>query len=298
MGRLDDVLTTLAQAVGTAILNAGVVGSAQSNVVDTKTIDFTIGKGQVIIGWPIATELTEIMATDGNWQVSIFPHDKAKPTTRFRPRRRYSAGQSTVLAAVVNGVITLSGAVSRAGDNVHVVLDRRHDIRVATSFPQTLAQLATAVASAVNAASLPGISAAPSGNTTAISGAFDVICNVATVGTASREVGRFERDLQVSIWASDPITRDVIQGAVLPQIGSVTAAKLTLPDSTRLWVRYGGDLWNDNSQSSYSMYIAHHLARVEYGIMQTEPAYQIGVTEFVSVVNNHAPVTAAYGEAL
>lgn len=281
MGRLDDVCNTLVTAITDAINAAGAVSKP----------------GQVIVGWPLGPELVEIFGQGpGEWQVSVFPQKKGTNNTRFRPCRTYKPPTVNLSCGVDGGVVTFSGSVD-AGLNVHTVLDTRADAYFATTSGMSLDDCATALAAAVNALDLPGVSATASGAAATISGVGSVVCNIAGVGSSTREVSRIGRDIQISVWASDPDTVSSIESAITQTIGIATAPKLALPDGSLMWVRYAGELWNDESQSSYSLYVSHHLMWCEYGIMQTESAYQIGAVEFSQRVNNsHAPVTAWYGD--
>jgi hypothetical protein len=283
MGRLDDVCNALVDAI-TAAIN----GASPAAVTEP---------GQVIVGDPLAPELVEILAQGpGQWQVSLFPFEKGKNNTRFRPRRTYTQPVVHLTCAAVEGVVTFAGSVD-AGLNVHVVIDNKYDARIQTTSGMSLATVATAIVAAINALEAPGITSSASGATATVVGAHTVVCNVAGVGSSIREVARIGRNVRMSVWASDPDTVSAIEGAVLTQLGVDVKPKLTLPDGSLMWVRYAGDLWNDDSQSSYSLYVSHHLFWCEYGVMQIEPAYQIGAVEFISTVNNNAPVTAWYGDA-
>jgi hypothetical protein len=275
---LVDVLKTLKSNVSTAINAAGVTTP-----------------GKTVRGWPVTTQLADILAKKG-YLVTVYPQEGSTDESRYREERiAESLPTVSLVATVANDVVTFSGAVA-AELNVHVFVGKPlREVLYQTVQGDTLASIATALATAINALALSGVHATPNGATLQVTGSPALRCNVGGSGTITLEVGRDARDIQVSVWAPNEATRDAVGTAIIAAIGTVRNHDLTLPDGTMAPIHKVGDRLRDKAQSPYSCYEWHIIFHVEYPRCEVQPATQIGAIKAVSVVNAQAPVTAYSG---
>jgi hypothetical protein len=227
----------------------------------------------------------------------VFPL-KARSTTRFSPHDGpiFVPPSTTLTAAIAGGVITFGGSVGTIPTHVHTIVNGQADARVDCTTNQSLTSVATAVAAAVNALGLSGVSATASGPNVSLSGVFQFNCNVVgSGGTISYEVARIERSVQVTLWASEPVTRSLIADAIVTNVGTTLAPYLLLPDNSGLRCLNDGDSLDDNSQAESSVYIAHILLDVEYGINQISAVSQLGAVQNIIVGANNAVATVWVG---
>src|SRR5690348_14185644 len=104
--RSQDVLETIKNAVAAALQNAVTAGTL-TNI-----------PAQVVPGWPVSTQLTNILA-QGQYQVSVYMLPGGKNITESYPETFAYPNQASPLSASISGgVITFSGSVV-PGLNVH-----------------------------------------------------------------------------------------------------------------------------------------------------------------------------------
>lgn len=290
MSRIDDVLAALCTAAGAAITNANVVGS--SFTVQPKGTLASVQPGQVLPGWPLVTEMVNILGQGaGEWQVTAWPIGKPKATTRYSPYDGPGITAPTIplTSTIAGAVITFGGSVATAPLYIHTVVNGVADAFVATTPSQALSSVASAVAAAVNALALSGVSASASGAAVTLAGVHAFDCNiVGDSGSVSYEIARFERAIQLSTWASDPVTRSLISGA-LESLGGTLQTFLPLADGSSMYVSSEGSDVDDDSQSSYSLYIGHQVLSVEYGVMAVVSTAQVGAIENLVTLNAAPP---------
>lgn len=251
--------------------------SAVNNAINAQGIT---QRGQVGKGWPVATEITPILAqSDNEWQVSVYPLPGSKNVTRNRPEYAMIPKPNvTLTASVTNNLITFAGT-PQAGLNIHAFCDAPlPDTWYVTNGQDTLASIAFGVAGSINAAGRPGLSATATGAVVTVTGCKTLRVTIGGSETAviGREVGRIERVVQVSVWASNDAVRALVFGAIQSGVGMLDSRFFTLADGTDYGICYESDTWSDESQSSYSLYVSHTLYRVEFGITQTVTATQVG----------------------
>jgi hypothetical protein len=264
VGRLNDVLSALANAVDAAINAAGITNP-----------------NQVGIGKPNYEDLTKIISA-GQMQVTLYTDTSGvRNTTRFFPSWQVKTPLNVTLSAVVSGnAVTFSGAVPTSGPqfNVHTLVGSPlQDVLVQTVPGDTLASIAVKVVAGING--LPGMTATANGNGFTVSGSANLICNVGGTATLAQEVSRISRLVDVTIYTADPDLRAAVEDAVLAQVGTVAASRLVLPDGTKVWCRYHTSGWVDDKQLDYSIYESHVCFTMEYGVLQTQTATQIGAIE-------------------
>lgn len=295
MSRMLDALNAVCAAAKAAIDASDVVGSTFT--IEPKGTIGTVAPGQCYPGWPLVPELVnELGQSPGQWQLTAYPSGRAKPTTRYSPYDNplFTPASIPLSRSIAGAVITFGGSIGTAPLYVHTVVNGDGDAFVATTPSQSLPSLATAVAAAVNALGLDEVSAVASGNAVTLSGVHLFACNIVGSGTVSYEIARYERTIQLSVWASDPVTRLLIGGA-LETLGGTLNPYLTLPDGSLMYVTAAGDDVDDDSQSSGSLYIAHTFLSVEYGIMAVVPTSQLGAVENLVTPPKGALVTEYVG---
>lgn len=286
---VDQVVSVLQTAGGASIYTGLERGTIF--VPNPPTI---VGKGD-----PFGQSLSEVLGAN-EALVSVFPHtNAAQNRTDRKPVPRKVSLQTVTLSAALawtaelTAQITLSGMIS-AGFNIvgifseqkitKPVVDSGEPTAFATYQTQatdTLATTATAFAAAINAAataaSLP-FSASAVGAVITITGALGVIINLGGQATMAQEVGRTMCPVQVSIWTPDPDVRAAMSKQIENGMGMTTTPFLQATDHGMIWVRKrGAPQWDDTSQSSYSLYIAHHIFECEYPTLQTLPGSTVEV---------------------
>lgn len=257
---LSDVLVALGQAVTSSINSAGITAPTQ-----------------VYTGWPTAQELMPII-NNGGYAVSVHALDGSKNITKYpKDFQNYSAPPANLVATLSHNTITFSG-VSDVSYNVYAMIYGQPYVAayVQTSASQSLSSIATAVAGAINALALTGITASAAGAVVTLSGGQFSFCNVGTNGLIAREVTRINRWLQVSVWAPDPVLRFAIQNAIMAGIGYAIDLFLNLPDGSKMFCRYMTDKMEDEHQVSYALFVHHIIFDAEYGVIEIDPATQIG----------------------
>lgn len=280
MARLDDVLTTLGNGIKAAI--SGLEGAT---FINQKNVEVAIQNGQIIRGNPLITEVGNILAAgDGNWQIQLWPL-KAKVFSPLPPTENWVANLPTspLLAAVTTSTITfsLTGAIG-SPINVHTVFGDLADAYVQAVVGDTPTSVAAKVAAAINALALDGISATAAAGVVSVTSNVSFLCNVGASGTIAYPVGRFQRGVQISVWASDPYTRSMLEEAIEENVGTSFNTFLLLPDGTALRVINDGVGWDDDSQSAGSLFLGHLVYTVIYTIMLTSPATPVGAIKLLT----------------
>lgn len=275
--RLQDAMNTLSNAVSAAINNAGVTYPGITPDA----------------GWPVVTELVKALSPGSNaYFVAVFPLGSPKNVTRYSAydRSLQIAPTVTLTATVASSVITFGGTVA-AGYNVHTFVGNPlHDVAYKTVAGDTLSSIATNVAAAINAASVSGVTATPSGATVTVTGGKP-ICNVGGSGSISREVGRRCAMFQVSVYAVNPTVRYAAGDAIASGIGGSNSHHLALSDGSDMFVNYQTDRLIDKNQSSYSCFEWHFTFECEYSQVQTVTATQIEGVTVTDTLNTNTTAT-------
>ncbi len=302
---LLDALETIKNAVGVAVAVAAIPN-----------------KVQVFAGQPIGPELTKILAqNDAEAVVTVMPMPGAQNTARYERKFFQTSAPNTALSAQISplNVITFAGTVAQnlaedvaiggedatGGEdvaiggfyNVHTLLAGypAYDAYVQATPSMSMAGLATAVAAAITALGLSGVTASASGQQVTVIGANVKYCNVGSAGTIAREISRVMRRIQVSVYSSDPFTRFAVGDAIYQSIGDAISLFLTLNNGSQLYCRYASDALDETSQNEYTLYVHHFIFDCEYGIIQTATATQIGAVTLGDTIANFQPQTAIFG---
>lgn len=264
--------------------------------------------GIVFKGWPTSTEIVKVLGqVNVNHVISLYPLPARNITRWLDKSYRYVQPDVTLDGVINTNTLAFSGTAPAAGKpnfNVHAfIVGVNADVYAPVVVGDSLAAIATKVANAVNALALPGITAAPSGAGAVLTGAAWKNVNIGGTGSYERESSRVGRQLQATIWttgASDPNDIDKsLRYAILDAIvaGCGTQDEHFITDSTGepIYLLYHGDTPDDNSESSYSLYVAHVFFDMEYSMRTVQPATQVGVIENTLQVNQYAPTTKFIG---
>lgn len=272
MSRLSQVLTAIKTATISALNDAGITTPAQ-----------------VGIGHPNYEDLTKII-TASEYQVSIFTDDSGtKDTSRFLPQWAVKTKPNVTLQATISGdTVTFSGTVPSSGSqfNIHTIvgspLQDAYCQTVAGDSPSTVA---ARVASAINALGIAGVTANASAGVVTVSGSSNLICNVGGSGTMAREVLRVCRLVTITSWCPDEVLRDNTEDAIISSIGNAGNRRLALGDGTNAILWYKDNHWDDDHEQDFSMYRSLMFYTVEYSVLQTQQATQIGAFRVTPEIN-------------
>lgn len=296
MGRIEQVCDVLGQAITVAITAAGIVSPAQ-----------------VYIGWPVGTELTELI-NQGGYAVTIYPLPGGR---RLAPRGKDISKSmfptptvSTSVATGANTQLIISGTPGIYNFNVlfvHPILGRQF-VYYRSTGNDTLSTIATAIAALFSTVPSP-VTATASGSSVTISGATGVKCNVGTVGSVTSFASRFEQRIQVSVWTptayqntgnpsvDTPLSlRSAVCDAIINAVGTDMNMWYVLPDGTYARIRLSAiPAYKDDSQADYNLYEAHLIFLVEYVLQTTLSATQVGVIEETTTIGDETPLTIIGG---
>ncbi len=267
--REQDLLDTICVAVADAL----------SDAIDQETL--LAPPAQVVAGWPYVNELVALLSQK-EYILTVFPHPDGHQTSRYSPIPFTIQDPFVSLVATVSltaRTITFSGS-AQTGINVHSFIGPLlQDAYYQTRPSDTLASTATAVAAAINALTISGVSASASGAMVTVTGSPYIICNVgSSQETMAVEVNRIQRTVQVSAWCPTPDLRFQVSDPILQSIGTTDVPVLKFSDGSPLRIQNNGriDYNTDESQSAYSLYEYHINFEVEYGILRYVRAASIG----------------------
>lgn len=264
----------------------------------------TVNPAQIVRGWPVGTELTKILSQPTvikPYQVSVYQLPGAKQgevALATAPRTVQAPAPSTLTAAVSDNVVTFGGA-PQAGANVHVFLDEpQADAFYQVTAADTLASIATALAAAINEVNFLGVTAMASGDAVTISGASSIAANVGsptTMSVALLEAQRIECNLQVCVWANDPLLRVQVRDAIVQNVGTRDIPSLPLGDGSLMMCAYATDKMIDKSQSSYNLYQHNIVFKCSWGENRIVKATQIAAVKSIINQNDDPAVTQYIG---
>jgi hypothetical protein len=255
-----------------------------------------VAPAQVFVGWPTSTKLSDIFGKASKQAlISVWPL-KGKNTTRYKPILEVTQQPTAGVTAVINGNTLTVGGAPKAGDVVHAFFaNPARDAAYLVAANDTPAIIATALAAAANAYALPGVSAVSLGEIATLTGATFSKVNIGGTGQFTREVGRIERIVQVTVWANDPDACLDLADAISTNIGNAQQPFITCDDGTAMRVECQSDGMNDAAQSSYSTFKSDILFLVEYGRTQVVVGTQVGGTQYSQSYSDTVPLTAYYG---
>ena len=243
--------------------------------------------GAIFSDWPTSTELAKVIAqNNGQCQVTLWPL-KGVRTTRYEPFNYLTnaTSPSPTVAAVLSSnrrSLTITNPPG-VGDNIHCFFGNS----VGTSNPlgdanfgpalgtETDATVANAIATALNALDVPGVTAEASGTTVQITGAYWQYFNIGGTGFMTMETAREWRSIQVSVWAPNGATRNAVGNAIIAGLGGTDNPRLMMSDGNIMLCLYDDDIWIDKAESSYSMLRWDIFFDIEYPITKIVPLVQV-----------------------
>lgn len=250
---------------------------------------------EVAFGWPTEKFLQDV-ARVGGAGIAIYDRGISRKTTRWMPfPAMETAGASSILVALSGSfllagrtqTITLSGGVS-INDGVGLRAAIGGAVSGATAVAgstDTLDTMATALAAAINAnATLAAwMSASASGAVVTLTGisAIPITLSVAkgNITTQLVEYGRINRQLQLLIWTRTQADRETLAEAILSDFARVEA-QFGFVGADGTWARIcvAGDVFFDKDVLK-DLYRRDILIDTEYGLLTSQTAYQVLVTE-------------------
>lgn len=285
-----------------------VLGLLRTEITAALATDGISQRGQVLNGWPTAPQLVEILGqADDEWQVTLYPFPGKNVTCYIGEGGGTVTPPNVALKAFLDPtgtILTFFGTVP-APINVHSFLSfNNFDAYVAGAAGATPAQIATATAAYVNAQSLHGVTASAAGPAVKLTGDMWDVCNIGGTGTITTgETLRTSRLVQVSIWTTgglegtdpDGSLRLAMFDSISSQIGTRLNHFLTLPDGSSAYIMYEGDKFEDDSQSSYSLYVAKIYYELEYALFRSTSAVQVGDIVATTTINGQKSQTTSIG---
>ncbi len=259
-------MADLADAVNTVVAIYP-AGTSMASVTGLPTV--------IYAGAPTAVRLDADLAGFSNGQggrihVSVMPGEKERVTTRFlQDWQPLIVNAPTVTLTVSGQTVTVAGGGQPSAQLVCVFVN-------GVPYPyvvqpgDTATSIATALAALISVA-VPGVaSAGPvlSLPATARLGAV----RVGGSGTMFRELGRQERELQITVWADTPANRDATAQAIDVALRGVPY--LTMPDGLAARMQYCGTRQEDMLQKA-NLYRRDLNYGVEYATTVVQGAVQI-----------------------
>jgi hypothetical protein len=225
----------------------------------------------VMKGWPSPQSLDKNLKA-GITVVSIYVRPTERDTTRYSfDYEEIDVPEGTYSLSVAGQVITVGGAAPNPfmAQNLYVLIGKVPCLYAAQA-GQTAAQVAAGLG-AVIADVFPGTTV--SGTTITLPGAYLILAaRVGVTGTAERELGRQDREFQITVWAPKPDGRDTVTKYVDPKLRA--QAFIDLPDGSKGRLIYRGSPFVDFDQKQ-GIFRRDLIFSVEYGTTDTLTAEQI-----------------------
>lgn len=172
-------------------------------------------QAKVVVGWPEAREMRETLrnpASNIKGYISVLAIGNSRNVSRYRPNDEVIPYDATEIITINNLNITISG-IPTPGDNIFLYVNLVGIFSVHVDANDTINDLATKLAAAVNAANA-GFSASAAGAVVTLASGTTLInqfkCRAFGQGLVRREVFREEQRFQITVFAADPETRDIL----------------------------------------------------------------------------------------
>lgn len=264
MSDISDVLNGIAAQVATYVYPNG-TGEASVTGVQIRTY----------AGWPTASTLDQDLQ-NGIVNVSVYPVGTEIARTRYSNTPVVTSIQSATLTMTVSGrTVTVGGAMPNpfSAHNMAVIIDNAPFLYSVQS-TDTLTSIATALASLI-AASISGVTSSGPVITLPV-GLFNVVANVGTFGSYSQEWERQAHRIQITVWAPDPNTRNLVSAPIKQGLAQI--AFLTMPDGYGARVKSQGGFFSDALEKAKT-YRRDLIYEVEYATTtQSEVATVVAAT--------------------
>jgi hypothetical protein len=230
-------------------------------------------------GWPQPAALDADL-TIGNVNISVFPQNGERVTTRYFRREQIIQAAAPTLTITVNGqVMTIGGTVSTP-QNVAVNINGTPYV-YAVQPSDTLTSIATALA-ALSGSSSTG-AAITFGATSRILSA-----RVGAVAKTATELKRQEKVFQITIWASTPDVRDSLAAPIDTALAGTEF--LNLPDGFGARLIYRSSFQDDALQKS-NLFRRDLNYSVEWATTRASNAPQVITTVTQVAPPNTTPTT-------
>lgn len=268
MADLSDVSNALGALIGLILYPAGASGENPSPVVGVPV--------RIEVGWPSPQSLDAAIKA-GKSHISIYPRSGERNTSRFASDwQDLSTVNSSYTLGVAGQAITVGGAVQTppySAQNLVALIGGKPYL-VQSVGGETTAGLASTLGALI-AADLPGTTIVGS-VITLPAGARITAVMVGTTGQGINEIGRQEREFQITIWSPNPADRDAIAKAIDPALR--LANILTLADGSGANSTYKGSPFNDFDQKQ-GIFRRDLIYAVDYGTTQMQSETQIVETQ-------------------
>jgi hypothetical protein len=210
---------------------------------------------RVFRGLPASSLLLEDR-TNGILDISVFPvAGSTKDTTRWGVQAFELPGAPSLTVSAQGNSASFTG-IAAAGDLAGVLAGQVAYIYAAQP-GDSAALVAAVLADAIRANTICWLT----GATLTLPGFSQMVARTAAPASALEEWGRQEQDFRISVWAPNPLARDLTCSFV--SAGLVTTAFLTLADGTGGRLRYRSTASIDEDQGS-SIYRRDLVYSVEY----------------------------------
>lgn len=260
MSDLYDVQTALANLAQSAIYPNG----ANNPSIVNRSV-------RIFPGWPIPAKLDSDLIA-GNVQISIFPQDVARVSTRFQTDWYVTQQNSPTLGMTVNnslGTVTITGTVSLPQACMIIYNGVGYSYGVVSG--DTLNSIATNLASLI-----PGATAL--GHVITLANPFSITTKIIISGTTGREVAREKRMFIVAVWAPSPLIRSQIASAITSLFAATY--RIAMPDGFAAQLSYSGSREMDSLEKVACYRRDIHII-VEFATTQSETDYSIGEVEVI-----------------
>lgn len=200
--------------------------------------------------------------------ISVLPAGSGHNVTRYLAKWRSLPPVAATLAVAQSGdTVTLSGTPG-PGQNVAAIVN-------GTGFVHAVQEGDTLAAIAAALAQLIGGGASSDGPVLTVPAAGSLSARVGTTATALRELARFQRDVQVTLWCSTPAIRDAVAAVAVPALAQVIRLTLADGSSARMILDNDGDI-DDGQQKEQAYRRTLHL-QIEYATTEVEAAPTVTV---------------------
>lgn len=242
---LSDVETALVGAVTDAIYPNGATLPSITGI-----------PVRVYRGWPLMGPLANDLA-GGVANISVFSMPGATHnTTRWGPRSHDTPGQVTLVVSV-NGISATFSGTAGVGQVAGLLVANRPFVYRGQA-GDTPAVVAASMAQAVRSERACWLS----GTTVTVPGVGSIIARVVADGASVTEWGRQRQGFRISAWCPDPMTRDMLCGAICANFSATSF--LNLADGTSGRLRYRSTASFDDDQDA-QQYRRDLVFDVEYG---------------------------------
>jgi hypothetical protein len=227
MSDLSDVLSALAAIVGQTVYPNG-----------TNQPSLTGNLVFIYPGWPSPAKLDQDLAA-GNVNISIFPKNEERNTTRYPTDQQVTVPANPTLTATISGqTVTIGGTNNGQAQNIAINVNGTPYV-YAVQPTDTLPGIATAFSILTGGANTgPVITLPPT--------ARILSARVGAAATVAAELKRQEKVFMISIWANSPQIRDLLAGPIDTALAGIE--NLTMPDGYAARLIYKNTTQTDGLQ--------------------------------------------------